>query len=351
MNKTIFRAALPPLLALLALWAPSAHAEKRNFELAIDTVNITVNPALKFTVFAFDGQVPGPLIHVKEGDEVTLKVTNRTGLPHSIHWHGIYNTWQNDGVPLVTQEDIRPGESFTYTFIANPTGSLWYHCHVNVHEHVAYRGMWAPLIVDPKNPTDLEKKVTKDFIMMLSAYDSEWKDKPGFGGHPKDVANYFAINARTFPYTQPLRVKKGDFVRIRFYGAGGETHNIHTHGHSFLVTHKDGNPLPVPYTADTISVSPGERYDIMFEANNPGRWAIHDHVDHHVTDDGKYPGGVITILEYDEVQKSDPWYAWKDVAYDGNFYYQESLTRGYGMWGHAKFRGEYPQQRRRGGQQ
>ncbi len=334
-------------VAILFFAAPVAQAEKRSFEMTIDTVEMDINPTLKYTMFAFNAQVPGPLIHVKEGDEVSVKVTNRTGLPHTVHWHGIYNTWQNDGVPAVTQPEINPGESFTYTWIAKPTGSLWYHCHVNVHEHVAYRGMWGPIIVDPAKPTAMEKKVTKDFIIMMSAYDSEFKDKPGFGGHPRDVANYFGLNGRTFPSTQPIRVAKGDTVRLRLYGAGGEIHNIHTHGHSFWVTHKDGFPLPQPYEADTVSVGPGERYDIIFEANNPGRWAVHDHVDTHVTDDGKYPGGVLTVIEYDEVQKTDAFYAWKDVAYDDNFFYNKSLTQGYGMFDHVKFKGQM-QQRRRG---
>ena len=64
------------------------------------------------------------------------------------------------------------GDAFTYNFNADRPGSLWYHCHVNVWEHVALRGMWGPLIVDPKKPSALDKTVTKDVIMMMSAWES-----------------------------------------------------------------------------------------------------------------------------------------------------------------------------------
>lgn len=334
---------LIPAFCFLILFGlnANAYAEKRNFHLDIETVEIQVNPDLKYTVFAFNGQVPAPLMHVKEGDEVTVTFTNMTEFPHTIHWHGMYNTWQNDGVPNVTQKNVDPGKSYSYTFTAAPSGSMWYHCHVNVNEHVAYRGMWGPLIVDPKNPTAMEKEITpgQDYIMMFSAYDAEFKDKPGFGGHPRDTANYFAINGRSFPLTQPIRVKKGDKIRLRFYGAGGEMHAFHTHGHHFKVTHKDGFPLPQPYMADTLLFGPGERYDVMIEANNPGRYVMHDHIDTHVTNDGKYPGGAISVIEYESIQRDDDWYAWKNKKFDDDFYFQKSLTKGYGMFEQPKLRG------------
>jgi FtsP/CotA-like multicopper oxidase with cupredoxin domain len=341
--------ALIIFITLLICHPSKALAEKRYFEMTIDEATLEVHPQLTYTVFGFNGQVPGPLIHVKEGDDVTIKVTNLTSFPHTVHWHGIYNTWQNDGVPNVTQPEIKPGDSFTYNFIADPTGSLWYHCHVSVNEHVAYRGMWGPLIVDPIKPAKIIKKLkpNKEFIMMFSSYASSWAEKPGFGGLPDDVPDYFAMNGRAFPNTQPIRAEAGDVLRLRLYGAGGETHSLHTHGHHFTVTHKDGFPLPSPYQADTISVAPGERYDIVLEANNPGRFIIHDHVDVHVTNKGKYPGGPITIIEYEDIQRDDDWYAWKDKVYDNNFFYQESIKKGFGLFNHDGHKGKPIEKKRR----
>lgn len=340
------------LLAMVAMvsGAGQARAAEHEFNMTIEDVTIEVVDGLKYHSFAFNGQVPGPLIHVKEGDDVTLHVTNLTALPHTIHWHGLYqkDNWRMDGVPGITQKPIEPGDSFTYKFKAEPSGSLWYHCHVNVHEHVAIRGMWGPLVIDPKEPTELEKRVTKDFIMMMNTYDSKYAMKPGFGGMPTEEGDmdYFGVNGRAFPNTQPMRIEKGDVVRVRLYGAGSAIHSMHTHGHTFWVTHKDGNPLPEPYRADTVLYGPGERYDLIFEADNPGLFAFHDHVDSHVTNNGKFPGGVITVMEYDGVPRDD-WYAWKDKQYDPNFYYTESLKKPYGMHDHAGFKGTPVEQSRR----
>jgi len=337
-------------LGLLLLLPAAGWAESREFNMTIDEVKLHVAPGLDYKVFGFDGQVPGPLIHVREGDEVTVHVTNNTTLPHTIHWHGFYQTdnWKNDGVPGITQEAIQPGNTFTYHWKAEKTGSMWYHCHVNVNEHVGIRGMFGPIVVDPKTPSPLEKKVTKDVIMMLSTWESAYADKYGTGGGPMDEADYFSINGKSFPLTQPLRVKKGDVVRIRFIGAGDGVHYMHSHGHDMLVTHKDGTALPNPYYADVVAVGPGERYDVIMEMNNPGRFIFHDHVDSHVTNAGKYPGGPITVIEYDGIPKED-WYVWKDKDkdYDPNFFYSESLAKPYGIYDSAGFKGTPLETRRR----
>ncbi|MFQ5469846.1 MAG: multicopper oxidase domain-containing protein [Gammaproteobacteria bacterium] len=338
------------LFSLLVLLFASSitYAEKREFDLTIDEMTIKVAPELDYQVFAFNGQVPGPLIHVAEGDDVTVHVTNNTSLPHTIHWHGIYqkNNWRNDGVPGVTQEPIEAGDTFTYNWKAEKIGTLWYHCHVNVNEHVGIRGMWGPIIVDPKEPTDIEKRVTKDVIMMLSTWESKYANKYGDGVSPHDVADFFSINAKAFPLSQPLRVKKGDVVRVRFIGAGGGMHALHSHGHDMLITHKDGNALPNPYYVDTILFGPGERYDAIIEMDNPGRFIFHDHIDRHVTNNGKFPGGPITIIEYDGIPMDD-WYAWKDKVFDPNFFYSESMKKPLGMHNHAGFKGKPLKRKRR----
>lgn len=342
--------ALAAGVCLLLSGAASASAAQHEFEMTIEDVYIQVAAGLKYHTFAFNGQVPGPLIHVQEGDDVSITVINMTALPHTVHWHGMLQkgTWKMDGVPSITQKAIEPGESFTYKFKADPAGTHWYHCHVNVNEHVGIRGMWGPFIVDPKKPIKAEKKVTRDHIMMLSTWDSKYADKPGKGGMPTEEGDmdYFSMNGRSFPGTQPIRVKEGDEIRVRFIGAGAGIHELHTHGHFFTVTHKDGIPLDSPYEADTLLFGPGERYDIMFTANNPGRFIFHDHMDTHVTNAGVYPGGIVTVVEYESIPMDD-WYAWKDKEYDPNFFYTESLKKPHGMYDHEGFKGEPVKKRRR----
>lgn len=320
--------------------ASEVSAETRKFNMTIEEVEIEVAPGFKAKVWGYNGQVPGPLIHVQEGDDVEIKLINNTTLDHTIHWHGIHQkgTWQSDGVPNVTQQAVPPGGYFTYRFKADRIGSLWYHCHVNVPEHVGLRGMWGPLIVDPKNPIPIEKEVTKEAILMFSSWNSDVAQTYGKGGHPKEKHDFFSINGKSFPLTQPLRVKEGDVVRLRLYSAGGPT-AFHTHGHDMLVTHKDGLPLQVPYKADVVDVPAGGRIDAIVRMDNPGLWINHDHIEPHVSNAGKTPGGAALIVEYEGIDKPD-WYAWKQKDFFSDFYMSETLKKGYGLFENSKFAGE-----------
>jgi FtsP/CotA-like multicopper oxidase with cupredoxin domain len=317
--------------------------ETRTFSMTIEDTILTLVDKQTYHTFSFNGQSPGPLIHVREGDKVEIAVENQTTLPHTIHWHGLLqkNNWMQDGVPDVTQLAIAPGETYTYRFVADPPGTMWYHCHVNVNEHVALRGMWGPLIIVPKNPPPIEREVTKDYVMMFSSWVSRWADKPGEGGIPGDEPDYFTINGKAYPDTQPLRVVTGDVVRIRLIGAGDELHSIHIHGRVFEIYAKDGHPLPAPIKADTILFGPGERYDLILRADDPGIWMLHDHIDRH-TVNGKSPmGGIMTTIEYAEANaKSHSFYRWKNKEFVGDFYYEESLKKPLGFYDNPAFKGK-----------
>lgn len=329
------------LLALLMLgMATQSAAELRKFEMTIEEVELEVAPGLTVKAWAYNGQVPGPLFHVTEGDDVEVTVHNFTTLNHTVHWHGMFQTgsWKSDGVPDVTQKAIEPGESFTYKFVADKVGTLWYHCHVNVAEHVGLRGMWGPFIVEPKKPSKLEKRVTKDAILMFSGWNSEVADTYGEGGHPGEVINYFSINGKSFPTNQPLRVKEGDVLRLRLIAATIPT-AFHLHGHDMLVTHKDGKPLSHPYEADVVPLSPGERYDVIVEMNNPGIWMTHDHIEHHTTNNGKEHGGSMLVVEYEGVEAED-FYHWKHVTYEPDYYMIESMAKPKGLHDTPIHRGE-----------
>ncbi len=336
------------LIAGLALTASSgAFAAKRQFDMTIEEVELEVAPGFKTKVWGFNGQVPGPLVHVEEGDEVEVKVQNNTALNHTIHWHGMYQTgtWRSDGVPDITQKGIEPGESYTYRFTADKVGTLWYHCHVNVPEHVGTRGMWGPLIVEPKEPDPIVEDVTKEAVVMFSGWNPEVADTYGEGGHPQEPISYFSINGKSFPMTQPLRVEEGDVLRLRLIAATTPV-AFHPHGHDAIVTHKDGLPIEDPYPVDVLAMQPGERYDVIIEMNNPGRWITHDHHEHHVSNNGKAPGGSTLVIEYESIE-DDEWYVWKDKEYEPDFYMSESLEKGFGLHENESFKGEFMGRRRR----
>lgn len=342
--------AIPALGALGASSTASAASKKgassnsklHKFEMNIEDTRITVDGKQTFHTFAFAGQVPAPLFHVGEGDRVEVVVNNLTTLPHTIHWHGLLqrNNWRMDGVPDMTQAGIQPGDSFTYKFVADPTGTMWFHCHVNVNEHVATRGMWGPLIIEPNHPIPIEREVTGDYIMMFSEWASAWADKPGQGGVPGDVFDYFTINGKSFPETQPIRVKEGDVIRLRMFGAGGGMHSIHIHGHVFEIVFKDGRPLPAPILADTVLVAPGERYDIILRCDNPGRWMIHDHIDSHTMNGHSPMGGIMSAIEYEGIPRDDSWYHWANKEFVPDFYYEETMKKPLGIYTSPAFKGE-----------
>ncbi len=329
------------LLMFVGFMLP-AQAELRKFDMTIEELDLEVAPGLTTKVWAYDGQVPGPLIHVQEGDTVEVNLTNNTTMSHTIHWHGIYqtNSWEMDGVPDVSQKAIEPGDSFTYKFVADKPGSLWYHCHVNTAEHIDLRGMWGALIVDPKKPTKLEKSVTKDAILFFSGWDSTVAKEYGKNAVPHRELDYFSINGKSHPGNQPIRVKEGDVLRLRLYAPTSPV-AFHLHGHDALVTHKDGLPLAVPYPVDVMAMQPGERYDLIIKMNNPGIWMVHDHIEEHTTAGGKEMAGSMLVVEYENIKKPD-FYMWKDVKYDPDFYMSESLKKPYGKHDNPAFKAIEP---------
>ena len=149
--------------------------------------------------------------------------------------------------------------------------------------------------------------------------------------HIAEKHDYYSMNGKSFPMTQPLRVKEGDVVRFRLFGAGSET-EFHLHGHDMLVTHKDGLPPDSPYWADVIDIPMGARLDAIVRMDNPGLWLNHDHIDTHVSNNGKTPGGPVMIVEYEGIEKPD-FYVWKDkdAHYEPDFYMSESMAKGFGL--------------------
>ncbi|MCX6056632.1 MAG: multicopper oxidase domain-containing protein, partial [Chloroflexi bacterium] len=101
-----------------------------------------------------------------------------------------------------------------------------------------------------------------------------------------------------FPSTETITVKKGDLVRLRLIGIGQFIHPMHLHGMPFKIIATDGHPVPeaAQLTKDTISVAPGERYDIEFVATETGQWMMHCHILHHTTIDNIEPGGLMLMI-------------------------------------------------------
>ncbi len=268
--------------------------EVKVFSLTAKPVKWPITGGTTVTAWTYNGTVPGPLIRVNEGDKIRVVLKNELPEATSIHWHGLPVPNNQDGVaePAVTQKPIMPGETYTYEFIAKPAGTFMYHSHVQTDRQIPI-GLSAPLIIDPPGT----KTYDKDFVLMLN----EWQVRDGktYAAMPgMNEPNYFTVNGKAFPDIPTINVKKGERVRVRLIGAGQFEHPMHLHGMSFKIVATDGNPVPevAQLTKDTIPVHPGERFDVEFVADNPGQWAFHCHVLHHVTNDNVEPGGLLFLV-------------------------------------------------------
>ncbi len=124
----------------------------------------------RFTVFGYNGRVPGPEIRVKEGDTLRVRVNNRLPDGTTIHWHGVPVPNPMDGVPGVTQKSIPPGESFTYEFVAWPAGTYIYHSHEG---YQLDQGLYGPLVIEERTPDEVDR----EFVLVLE----DWATADGGG--------------------------------------------------------------------------------------------------------------------------------------------------------------------------
>lgn len=241
--------------------------------------------------------VPGPELHFKEGEAVRIVFHNEQLELHTIHFHGIDNSFKGDGTPDLSQHAVEKGGTFTYEFTAPQAGTYYYHCHVETDIHPEM-GLYGAIIVEPKAEG---RKVDGEYTLILAERDpklalneaTESGHYPGTAAEglhldvPYDtadrVARYYTINGKMDADIPPIKVKEGGTYLIRLINAGQEVHSIHTHGHHFEVVATDGRPLEHPYSKDTISISPGEKYEILLKADNPGVWPIHCHIGPHGT--------------------------------------------------------------------
>ena len=212
---------------------------------------------------AYNRMIPGPVIRVTEGDRVRIIVENAMDEPHTTHWHGMFLPNKMDGVPGVTQDPIQPGESFTYEFVANPHGTRLYHSHFNAMTQES-KGLHGMIVVEEKN-APAERQSDREEIMLLA---------DGMG---------YTINGKEFPMTDPIRMKMGERVRVRIANLGAMLHPMHMHGGFMTIIAKDGFPLPMPQKVNTVTVAPGETYDVILAPQFAGTWLWHCHILAHAT--------------------------------------------------------------------
>src|SRR5258706_5588425 len=163
-----------------------------NLEIGALAVNFTGQPGMATTV---NGRLPAPLLRWREGDAITLRVSNRLSKPSSIHWHGMILPADMDGVPGLSFNGIGPGETYVYRFRVNQSGTYWYHSHSRFQEQT---GLYGPMVIEPRRGE--RHRADREHVVLLS----EWTDL--------DPEHIFRPLKRKSNYLNFNRRRAGDFI-------------------------------------------------------------------------------------------------------------------------------------------
>ena len=208
----------------------------------------------------FNGGTPGPVLRVRQGDELHVNFENRTGEPSSVHWHGIRIDNAMDGVPGLTQDAVPDGEDFEYRFVTPDAGTFWYHSHSHSWKQVAM-GLYGPLIVEEREPPDVDA----DIIVVI---DDWWLEQDGELRDDFNSMFHFSHGGRLGNYAKAIvsqsSTLKGDRVRLRLINAANaRVFPVDIGGVEGNLVALDGMPLKKVEPIDTIQLAPAQRADII----------------------------------------------------------------------------------------
>jgi FtsP/CotA-like multicopper oxidase with cupredoxin domain len=293
--------------------APVLTGTEFNLTIAGTRVNFTGQPRMATTI---NGSIPAPILRWREGDTITLRVTNHLPVSTSIHWHGIILPYRMDGVPGVSFTGIAPGETFVYRFKVQQSGTYWYHSHTGFQEQT---GMYGAIIIDPAEGNRI--KADRDYVVQLS----DWTDEDpmavfaklkkqsdyynfnqltagdffrdvsdkGLGAaldkrrmwnrmrmNPTDLADIsaytytFLLNGMTPAGNWTGLFNPGERVRLRFIGSGTQSFfDVRIPGLGMTVVQVDGQDVE-PVTVDEFRFGPGETYDVIVEPKEDQAYTI-----------------------------------------------------------------------------
>lgn len=236
------------------------------FRLTAMKVDWEVEPGKIVTAQTYNGVVPGPEIRVDVGDKVKVVITNELTESTSIHFHGIRVPNKYDGVDPYTQKPVMPGQTFTYEFTTVEPAVGIYHSHHDAQIQIP-DGMFGAFMVGtmPLPQAMIDKgftKVDKEVTMVLN-------DSGTIG---------LSLNGKSFPATEAYTLRIGEVMMVHYQNEGLMGHPMHLHQPVGWIVAKDGVPLDAPLPTDTVWVSPGERYSVVYKGTDPGVWAWHCHI-------------------------------------------------------------------------
>ena len=287
----------------------------KQFDLTIDETPVNLTGARRAAT-TVNGSLPAPLLRWKEGDTVTLRVTNRLPSISSIHWHGVLLPAGMDGVPGLSFDGIKPGETFVYRFDVKQSGTYWYHSHSRFQEQT---GLYGPIVIEPRNGE--RHRAERDYVVMLSDWSdddpetvlSNLKKMSDFYNFNEPTAVDFARDASKMGVQQALAKRKmwnrmrmsptdfgdvtghlytylmngaspdgnwtglfkqGEKVRLRFINSSAMSiFDVRVPGLKMTVVAADGQDVE-PVTVDEFRIATAEIYDVIVQPSEDRAYTV-----------------------------------------------------------------------------
>jgi len=265
------------------------------------------------TAVTINKTLPGPLIRLKEGQDITLNVANHLKKDTSIHWHGILVPPEMDGVPGVSFAGIKPGTTFKYNFPIIQSGTYWYHSHSGLQE---MQGVYGPIIIDPIKPDPFE--YDREYVVVLSDWSfqnpmkilAKLKKQSSYYNYQRpsvrkllkkakkvgisaalseqlmwekmrmDQTDFADVTGQTYTYLMnglspdanwSGLFKPGEKVRLRFVNAAAMTFmDVRIPGLKITVVQADGQNVQ-PVSVEEFRIAPAETYDVIVEPSDDSR--------------------------------------------------------------------------------
>ncbi len=298
-------------LSLLVL--SSGSVEAAEYSLSVDRVKVDTGDFTR-TGIGYNGKTPGPVLRFKEGEDVTINVTNNLDESTSIHWHGLILPYQQDGVPGISYDGIDPGETFTYRFPIVQSGTYWFHSHTGFQEP---DGAYGSIIIEPKKREPF--RYDREYVVQLTdahphsgsrimrnlkrtadyynrkqetildffaeakvkglgaTFDDRmmWGDMRMMPRDIEDVQGFTPlINGKSSSQNWTGIFKPGERVRLRFINSSAMTYfDIRIPGLKMTVVQADGNNVQ-PVTVDEFRIGVAETYDVIVKADEDKAYAV-----------------------------------------------------------------------------
>lgn len=248
---------------------------KADHTIRIAPLSVELDRGKTVKTIAYGGQVPGPILRMKEGKHVTVDVFNDTDTPELVHWHGQYVSSVADGAEEQGSPFIPAHGHSQISFTPRPAGTRWYHTHAMAMDDLtkgAYSGQFGFLMVEPKSePGAYDQEIFlagrhwDPFMVHRPAPNNDW------------TVDYriCTLSDRALGFGEPIRVRQGQRVLFHLLNADATRNlSLALPGHKFKVIALDGNPVPNPAEVEFLSLAVAERIDAVVEMNQPGVWVL-----------------------------------------------------------------------------